>query len=121
MKIIPNWGFLVTVYRKYSFKARALVEKNRCLLSIFDKCRSYLHLQTTFASPYSKSDTLVVRRKELSCSVSHFFFGGGGGGGIHQRQLTSMNADLFPLDLICSVCTDVSIELLFPVFRSTER
>ena len=74
---------MVTVYRKFSFKARVLVEKNRCLLSIFDKCRSYLHLQTTFASPYSKSDTLVVRRKELSCSVSQifFFFGGGGGGG----------------------------------------
>ena len=76
-------GFLVTVYRKFSFKARVLVEKNRCLLSIFDKCRSYLHLQTTFASPYSKSDTLVVRRKELSCSVSQIFFfrwwwGGGG-------------------------------------------
>ena len=50
-----------------------------------------------------------------------FFFGGGGGGGIHQRQLTSLNADLFPLDLICSVCADVSIELLFPVFRSTEK
>ena len=32
-----------------------------------------------------------------------------------------MNADLFPLDLICSVCADVSIELLFPVFRSTEK
>ena len=44
-----------------------------------------------------------------------------GGGGIHQRQLTSMNADLFPLDLICSACADVSIELLFPVFRSTEK
>ena len=116
---------MVTVYRKFSFKARVLVEKNRCLLSIFDRCRSYLHLQTTFASPYSKSDTLVVRRKELSCSVSQIFFsfggGGGGGGGIHQRQLTSMNADLFPLDLICSVCADVSIELLFPVFRSTEK
>lgn len=114
---------MVTVYRKFSFKARVLVEKNRCLLSIFDKCRSYLHLQTTFASPYSKSDTLVVRRKELSCSVSHFFFFlvVVGGGGIHQRQLTSMNADLFPLDLICSVCADVSIELLFPVFRSTEK
>ena len=116
---------MVTVYRKFSFKARVLVEKNRYLLSIFDKCRSYLHLQTTFASPYSKSDTLVVRRKELSCSVSQnfffFFFVVVGGGGFHQRQLTSMNADLFPLDLICGVCADVSIELLFPVFRSTEK
>ena len=46
-----------------------------------------------------------------------FFFGGGGGGG----GFTKDNLRVFPLDLICSVCADVSIELLFPVFRSTEK